>query len=82
MITALITFLVMLIVVAAMAIGVIMGRKPISGSCGGIAALGLDTECEICGGDPAKCDVEIAKTDSLTKESDAQFYDASKRPKD
>ncbi|MEM8499064.1 MAG: (Na+)-NQR maturation NqrM [Pseudomonadota bacterium] len=82
MITALITLLVMLTVVAAMAIGVIMGRKPISGSCGGIAALGLDTECEICGGDPSKCDVEIAKTNSTVKESSAQFYDASNRPKD
>ncbi len=82
MITALITLLVMLTVVAAMAIGVIMGRKPISGSCGGIAALGLDTECEICGGDPAKCDVEIAKTDSAGKDSGTQFYDASSASKD
>lgn len=82
MITALITLLVMLTVVAAMAIGVIMGRKPISGSCGGIAALGLDTECEICGGDPAKCDVEIAKTDSAAKDSGTQFYDASTASKD
>ncbi len=43
---------------AAMAIGVIMGRKPIAGSCGGIGAA-LDEEdyvCEICGGDPDKCD--------------------------
>ncbi len=80
MITTLITLLVMLTVVAAMAIGVIMGRKPISGSCGGIAALGLDTECEICGGDPAKCDVEIAKTENAPR--DDQFYDASTQRKD
>ncbi|MCC5865528.1 MAG: (Na+)-NQR maturation NqrM [Wenzhouxiangella sp.] len=41
----------MLVVVAAMAIGVIMGRKPISGSCGG---LGSKAGCP-CGrkpGDP------------------------------
>ncbi|MFK7730048.1 MAG: (Na+)-NQR maturation NqrM [Pseudomonadales bacterium] len=81
--TALITLLVMLTVVAAMAIGVIMGRKPISGSCGGIAALGLDTECEICGGDPSMCDVEIAKTeDRADEKSGAQFYDASTQSKD
>ena len=46
------------ILIAAMAVGVLMGRKPISGSCGGVgAALGEDNySCEICGGDPAKCD--------------------------
>jgi len=44
--------------VAIMAIGVLVGRKPISGSCGGVAAaLGEDDyTCEICGDDPAKCD--------------------------
>ena len=46
----------MLALVGAMAIGVIAGRKPISGSCGGMKALGLDMECEICGGDPARCE--------------------------
>ncbi len=39
-----------------MAVGVLFGRKPISGSCGGMKALGLDMECEICGGDLSKCD--------------------------
>lgn len=46
----------MLVIVAAMAIGVIMGRKPIAGSCGGMKALGLDTTCEVCGGNPEACD--------------------------
>lgn len=79
MMTIVLSFLFMLLVVAAMAIGVIMGRKPISGSCGGIAALGLDTECEICGGDPNKCDVEISKQSAAeSKEQTATFYDASK----
>ncbi|NCV52689.1 MAG: (Na+)-NQR maturation NqrM, partial [Gammaproteobacteria bacterium] len=37
--------------VAIMAIGVIMGRRPISGSCGGIGRInGEDSECAICGG--------------------------------
>ncbi|MEK9670511.1 MAG: (Na+)-NQR maturation NqrM [Gammaproteobacteria bacterium] len=46
--------------VAIMAIGVIMGRRPISGSCGGIGRInGDDGECAICGGDPAKCEEAI-----------------------
>lgn len=46
--------------VAIMAIGVIMGRRPISGSCGGIGrANGEDSECAICGGDTLKCEEAI-----------------------
>jgi hypothetical protein len=54
--TAVLAFLLMLAAVGGMAIGVMFGRKPISGSCGGMKALGLDVECEICGGDPDRCD--------------------------
>jgi len=41
-----------------MSIGVIMGRKPIKGSCGGVgAALNeKNYKCSMCGGDPEKCD--------------------------
>ena len=42
--TFLITLLVVGIVIAAMAIGVMFGRKPIAGSCGGMGAMGLDCE--------------------------------------
>ena len=46
--------------VAIMAIGVMMGRRPISGSCGGIGRVnGEDGECAICGGDPIKCETAI-----------------------
>lgn len=44
--TLLITFAVMLSVIAGMAIGVMNGRKPISGSCGGLNGGG----CELCSG--------------------------------
>jgi len=60
------------VLIAAMAVGVLMGRKPISGSCGGVgAALGEDDySCEICGDDPSKCDeiTEQQKSQSLYKE--------------
>ena len=39
-----------------MAIGVIMGRKPIAGSCGGLAQVGLNGECKVCGKTPGSCD--------------------------
>ncbi|MDR1062722.1 MAG: (Na+)-NQR maturation NqrM [Azoarcus sp.] len=44
--TFIVTFLVILAVVAIMAIGVIFGRRPITGSCGGLALLGLECDCE------------------------------------
>ncbi|HEX5842712.1 MAG TPA: (Na+)-NQR maturation NqrM [Pseudomonas sp.] len=54
--TFLVVFLTMLLVVGMMAVGVIMGRKPIAGSCGGIANLGIEKECSICGGSREKCE--------------------------
>lgn len=52
-----ISFLVLLACVGLMAIGVLFGRKPIAGSCGGVgAALGeADYTCPLCGGDEIKC---------------------------
>ena len=51
--TLLVTFAVMLGVIAAMAVGVMNGRKPISGSCGGLNGGG----CELCSGS-GKCQRE------------------------
>ena len=48
----LITFVVMLLVVAGMAVGVMNGRKAISGSCGGLNAGG---KCAFCTGEVSKC---------------------------
>lgn len=42
--TYIITFLIMVSVVVAMSVGVLAGRKAISGSCGGLGKFGL--ECE------------------------------------
>jgi len=61
--TIVLTFLFMLLVVSAMAVGVLVGRKPIAGSCGGMKALGMDVECEICGGNPALCDSPVDQPD-------------------
>lgn len=42
--TFLVTLAVFLVVIAAMSLGVLFGRKPIAGSCGGLGAMGK--ECE------------------------------------
>ena len=52
----LVAFFVMLTLVVAMSVGVIFGRQPIAGSCGGMKALGMEMECEVCGGDPQMCE--------------------------
>ncbi|MGI9299284.1 MAG: (Na+)-NQR maturation NqrM [Luminiphilus sp.] len=53
-----ISFLVFGLIIAAMAVGVMAGRAPIKGSCGGIGALGIDQSCDLCGGDPQRCETE------------------------
>jgi hypothetical protein len=45
-----------------MAIGIILNKKPLSGSCGGLNPNGA---CSICGGDPQKCDNTEADSISL-----------------
>ncbi|XKE44016.1 (Na+)-NQR maturation NqrM [Halomonas organivorans] len=85
------TFLVvlafMLLIVAAMAVGVILGRKPIEGSCGGLNKLGLKQGCEVCGGKDEVCEEESRKRQgqgSARRRSDESRgadlgYDATKR---
>lgn len=60
----------MLLIMAAMAVGVIMGRKPIAGSCGGLNQLGLKDGCEICGGKDDVCEEENRKKGSERRRSD------------
>lgn len=77
MLTIVLAFSLMLLLVAAMAVGVLMGRKPISGSCGGMSSLGMEVACDICGGDKGKCEKET-KEGIAEQTSDDTFYDASK----
>jgi hypothetical protein len=51
----LIIFLILMLIVAAMSVGVLFGKKPITGTCGGLANLEPGRECELCGGNPSKC---------------------------
>lgn len=49
-ITVLLSFAIILAVIAAMSIGVLNGRKAISGSCGGLN----NGRCELCSGNCRK----------------------------
>ena len=72
-----ISTLVVALVIAGMAIGVIMGRPPIKGSCGGLGALGVDQACDLCGGDPRRCDQET-RDGAVGKDNPGLYYPADK----
>ncbi|MFE8071508.1 (Na+)-NQR maturation NqrM [Marinobacteraceae bacterium S3BR75-40.1] len=73
--TFLLALVIVLLLIAGMSIGVIMGRKPISGTCGGLNNMGGNTSCDICGGNPQKC--EESSTSATANTSDLS-YDATK----
>ena len=55
------TFVLVAIAVAAMAIGVILSNRRIQGSCGGLAALGLEKACD--------CDKPCARRLQMEKDN-------------
>ncbi|MCE0556017.1 MULTISPECIES: (Na+)-NQR maturation NqrM [Motilimonas] len=46
------TFVVFVLVIAAMSVGYIFQKKAVSGSCGGLGSIGIDKECDC----PDPCD--------------------------
>ena len=74
----LVVFVVLLTLVSLMAIGVLLGRKPISGSCGGMSAIGMEKACDVCGGDKAKCDTEVKEAEKVAESKGDLSYDATK----
>ncbi len=87
MATFLLVFALLGLIIIGMSVGVLMGRKPIKGSCGGVgAALGQkDYTCDICGDDPNKCDEQNKQsTGSESASSQSLAYnavDAASSPK-
>lgn len=65
----LITLVFLLIIFAAMAVGLMFGRGPIKGSCGGIAALTGERTCDLCGGDRVRCEEINGASDEQVKDN-------------
>lgn len=59
-----------------MATGLILKGEPLKGSCGGVAKLMGNEECEICGGNPNKCD---SYNDEQAGLKEDLAYDATKK---
>lgn len=79
--TFLLVLVIVMLLVAAMSVGVMLGRKPISGSCGGLGAMGISKSCDICGGSPQKCEEENERMAGEGRSADELTYDASKSGK-
>ena len=77
--TVIVAFFVMLALVGVMAVGVIFGRQPIAGSCGGMKALGMEMECEVCGGDPQMCEKSPLSTALADDPADSASADLAQR---
>lgn len=71
--TLFVTLAVMLLFFLLMSVGVIFGRTPLKGSCGGVGkALGeKDYVCDVCGGDESKC--EEKQSAAATPEKDLAY---------
>lgn len=51
-----VTFGVFVLFFLFMGVGYIVKKKPLKGSCGGVATLMGDEYCQFCGNDPNKCE--------------------------
>ncbi|MBE0507723.1 MAG: (Na+)-NQR maturation NqrM [Marinospirillum sp.] len=75
----LLTLVVLGSIILIMSVGVLMGRKPIAGSCGGMSALGMDTECDICGGNQEICETEQQKNRAAKSGKTDLAYDVGSK---
>lgn len=51
-----VVFAFMLLMVLVMSVGVMIGGKPIKGSCGGLSAIGMKSACDVCSGKDQECE--------------------------
>ena len=76
MTTLILAFVVIALIITGMAVGVLFGRKPIAGSCGGMSAIGMISDCDICGGNKDICDTEQEKKAAQAAGRTDLAYDA------
>jgi hypothetical protein len=56
MTTLVLSLVLVCLSVTGLSIGVLAGRKPIQGSCGGLNNGVVDGTCELCGGSVGRCE--------------------------
>ncbi|HQV80349.1 MAG: (Na+)-NQR maturation NqrM [Moraxellaceae bacterium] len=52
----LVSLVAIVLMIVLMAVGVMMGKEPLKGTCGGLNRIMGDRDCPVCGGDTQKCD--------------------------
>ncbi len=77
MTTMILAFVVIALLITGMAVGVLFGRKPITGSCGGMSAIGMVSDCDICGGNKDICETEQEKKAGKVSQGVDLSYDAT-----
>lgn len=75
--TFLLVFVIFAVLLLAMSVGVIFANKPIKGSCGGMGALGMDTACDVCGGDTRRCEEENERLATQQNQAENLAYNAA-----
>ncbi len=67
--TFIVVFLMFVAMIALMAVGVMMKRKPIAGSCGGLGNVGIEKACDC----DKPCDKRVAKMQAQQTEHPIQL---------
>lgn len=75
----LLAFIIFSFLFAGMAIGLMVKGKPLKGSCGGVAALMGNETCDLCGGNPNKCEELQDQASSQQTSVDASLAYEAKR---
>lgn len=65
-----IVFSVMMLTIVAMAVGVLYGREPIKGSCGGLGAVGVERACDCVD----VCQNKTTVEDKTTAQAKVEVY--------
>ena len=65
----LVCLVAIILMMLLMAVGVLMGKEPLKGTCGGLNRIMGDRDCPVCGGDTQKCETSKQNTNPLIKDA-------------